>query len=367
MLRINDTRKEITEEKFIEEMKRFPNNVGYIINQYAFPEWLMEKYSEKLDWEAISKYQIFSENFAHKFSYRLNLFEATSKNNDFDFVTTRWSDNFLRKFYKYLNWFYLWGNRSEEFLREFIPLATPLGGVSWGKILRGNNNLREAFLGEFIKVLDVNALCKYQKLSEEFLEKYAVYLPWAIISRYQDHLSEKFIENHSDNMDWHCVALYQKNISEYFLLKHKDKFHFEDIPLNHKLSEDFIWENKHLLNIEFVLEYQIMSKHLCTKLVEWCRDEEKKQDLVPKYLFRRPTLTRDSKIFDIDYPGIYDWHYGYQNYIINTFESIWDKGDSVSWNEFLTKAPHDLIKYIVRRVNDIDNYEAEKGCIKNEK
>jgi len=50
----------------------------------------------------------------------------------------------------------------------------------------------------------------YQKLSEEFIEKYSNKLSWLGISIYQK-LSEEFIKKHSDKLIMNCIYIKYKN------------------------------------------------------------------------------------------------------------------------------------------------------------
>src|SRR3712207_7474710 len=50
---------------------------------------------------------------------------------------------------------------------------------------------------------------KYQKLSEEFIEKHANKVNWFWIGKYQK-LSEAFIEKYKDKLDWEHVSKDQK-------------------------------------------------------------------------------------------------------------------------------------------------------------
>jgi hypothetical protein len=64
-------------------------------------------------------------------------------------------------------------------------------------------------------------ICKYQKLTCEFMEKYYNHLNWGCICYYQK-LSEEFIEKHTDKIDWGYISVHQK-LSYEFINKHIDK------------------------------------------------------------------------------------------------------------------------------------------------
>ena len=91
------------------------------------------------------------------------------------------------------------------------------------KILEEIPNI-EKFFDENIDNFEVDwdYISVYQKLSEEFIEKYIDKVDWWYISKYQK-LSEEFIEKYIDKLNWYCISKYQ-TLSEKFIEKHCDKF-----------------------------------------------------------------------------------------------------------------------------------------------
>ena len=89
-------------------------------------------------------------------------------------------------------------------------------------------------------------ISEYQKLSEEFIEKFRDKIDWGWISEYQK-LSEEFIEKFQDKVDWYGISINQK-LSEEFIEKFQDKVDWGYISIYQKLSEEFI--TKHNLNID---------------------------------------------------------------------------------------------------------------------
>ena len=102
----------------------------------------------------------------------------------------------------------------------------------------------EKFFDENINnfVVDWYFISIYQKLSEEFIEKYCNKVYWYYISVHQT-LSEEFIEKYKDKVEWYYISIYQK-LSESFIEKHKDKIYWNCILLFQKLSEEFIKKYK---------------------------------------------------------------------------------------------------------------------------
>src|SRR5574343_1752697 len=80
----------------------------------------------------------------------------------------------------------------------------------------------EKFFDENMKNFEVylSYISIFQKLSEEFIEKYSDKINWHHISEFQK-LSEKFIEKHCNKVNWWYISQYQK-LSEEFIEKHFD-------------------------------------------------------------------------------------------------------------------------------------------------
>ena len=76
-------------------------------------------------------------------------------------------------------------------------------------------------LSELIENNEWTYISIYQKLSEEFIEKYQDNVNWDAISAYQK-LSEKLIEKYKDKVNWYFISRFQI-LSENFVGKHKNK------------------------------------------------------------------------------------------------------------------------------------------------
>ena len=102
----------------------------------------------------------------------------------------------------------------------------------------------EKFFDENIGNFDINwvYISKYQKLSEEFIEKYNDKVDWSRISSNQK-LSEEFIEKYYDKVDWWNISKYQ-TLSEEFIEKYIDKSNWFWISNYQKLSKEFIEKHK---------------------------------------------------------------------------------------------------------------------------
>ena len=91
-------------------------------------------------------------------------------------------------------------------------------------------------------------ISKHQKLSEDFIEKFADKLYWYHISQYQT-LSEDLIEKLQNKVKWEDrIPKYQK-LSYNFILKHLDKMSANCLFKNPKILQ----ETKELLKITLKL------------------------------------------------------------------------------------------------------------------
>jgi len=111
-----------------------------------------------------------------------------------------------------------------------------------------------------INWLDVSI---FNKLSEDFIEKYKDKISWGYISAYQK-LSENFIEKYKDKVDWSQISEYQK-LSEDFIKKFKDKVDWYHISKFQKLSENFIVKYKDYVYWSLISQYQKLSSFFIKK------------------------------------------------------------------------------------------------------
>ena len=70
----------------------------------------------------------------------------------------------------------------------------------------------------------------YQKLSEEFIEKFQDKVHWKNISLYKK-LSEEFIEKFQDKVHWYNISEFQK-LSEEFIEKFQDKVYWNNFRIS---------------------------------------------------------------------------------------------------------------------------------------
>ena len=217
--------------------KEIKENFGYdfaemnweqISQQYKYlSEDFIEKYADKIDWNAISIYQKLSEDFIDK---------HTNK-------------------------------------------------VYWSAISR-YQKLSEDFIDKHTDKVDWNCISRYQKLSEDFIDKHTNKVYWSAISIYQK-LSEDFIDKHTDRVYWDYISKYQA-ITPEFADKHNIKINnnsqrtadewkkmIEKTGL-YKCHEDYFYAYKNIRNdrySHFNFQYQYLPGEIYDCFSDYSDDE----------------------------------------------------------------------------------------------
>lgn len=106
------------------------------------------------------------------------------------------------------------------------------------------------FIEKYLHLLDMSLILTFQKVNDEFLEKYK--------SRFGDYM-------------WYYISYYQKP-SENFLEKYKDYLYFTPICFNKKLSSKFIDKNIKYFDVSTLIIHQklpiwLIEKHIDLFLV----------------------------------------------------------------------------------------------------
>ncbi len=134
--------------------------------------------------------------------------------------------------------------------------------VDWGYISRFQK-LSEELIEKYADKVIWYRISEYQKLSEEFIEKYIDKVDWDCISKFQT-LSEEFIEKYADKVYWYFISKCQK-LSESFIEKHSNKVNWGCISIYQTLSEKFIEKLDDMVNWYYILLYQKLSKKFIQK------------------------------------------------------------------------------------------------------
>jgi len=118
---------------------------------------------------------------------------------------------------------------------------------------------------------------------------------------YLEPLSEEFIEQNKYLVDWECISEYQP-LSEEFIKQNKDLVHWYCISRYQKLSEEFIERNKDLVDWDCISEYQKLSEEFIERnedLVNWiCISKYQKlsEEFIERNRFRFDVFNEEDKI-----------------------------------------------------------------------
>lgn len=96
-------------------------------------------------------------------------------------------------------------------------------------------------------------ICKYYKLSEEFIGKHYCNIKWFYVSVYQE-LSEELMEKYFDKINLDSISKFQK-LSEEFIVKHFNKLDKYCLRYNENITRNV----KRKLCIDYI---KIKSKRL---------------------------------------------------------------------------------------------------------
>jgi hypothetical protein len=88
---------------------------------------------------------------------------------------------------------------------------------------------------------------------------------WAVICKFYK-LSEDFIEEFHRNVHWRSIFAYQ-NLSEDFIRKFKYKAYFWNIVMHQNLSEEFLVEFIDEIDVRWLRDNKKISKDLKEKII----------------------------------------------------------------------------------------------------
>lgn len=172
---------------------------------------LIKKYSDRLDWVAISCSDKLSSDFVEKYSNKLD-WEVYSQSRWPSDIST---DEFLKKFGKYLCWYCISNNPGE------IP----------------DNILEEKTL----HLMDINELITKRQLSTKIIEKHLKDINWEVLSEYQ-FLSPSFVDKYSDKINWDKLSI-NYSINQTVADKYADKLDWYNVFTHDIYPDLFIREH----------------------------------------------------------------------------------------------------------------------------
>ena len=264
----------------------------------------LARFTNKVGWLSISKYQHLSEDFIREST---DIF-------DWEYISKcqHLSEDFIREFKDYVDWDYIssYHHLSEDFIREFKDR------VSWV------------------------AISKKQHLSEKFIREFANEVDWFCILKNQ-HLSEDFIREFKDKVDWFCISSKYQHLSEGFIREFKNDVEWLYISKNQHLSKEFIEEFKDWLYMRGIADSWLYKSA-----------EEKKKAVMDTGLYE----CHDD--YFIAYKGIRSdrysrWNFQYQYVKGETYET-WcdcsDNEDSFGFSAWTKKGAREYCDELVVRV-----------------
>lgn len=131
---------------------------------------------------------------------------------------------------------------TEDYIRKYMAFA--LDREAWMYLSKGEIPLSDEFVLENIHRMNVHELLKWKRL--DLTTMMANKLPNNIICRYQ-RLTPEYIDEHADAVDWYGVCEYQ-DLPEWLIRKHIDKINWGQISQYQKLSREFVTEFKDRIN-----------------------------------------------------------------------------------------------------------------------
>ncbi|GFX75068.1 hypothetical protein TNCV_4064701 [Trichonephila clavipes] len=92
------------------------------------------------------------------------------------------------------------------------------------------------------KDLEWSTLCRFQKMSEDFMEKHVNLLDWvAVCVSHHQTLSEPFIRKYHEKLDMDLVSSSQK-LSENMIREYEDRVNWRNITRFQSFDENFAME-----------------------------------------------------------------------------------------------------------------------------
>lgn len=191
------------------------------------------------------------------------------------------SNEFIRKYSKYIKWNILLKNRkldknlieqcfqdinvadliiyqslSEDLIEKVINKTNSL----WGEISHFQN-LSENFIDKYKDKLVWAYLLQKGNLSEKFLISHDNYIDWCALSRaYKDKLSDDFLFKYREKVDWDEFSARNKPFSNRMLKRLKKYINWNIYVKTHKLTEKIIERNLNYFDKKRLLTYQYLSE-----------------------------------------------------------------------------------------------------------
>lgn len=115
------------------------------------------------------------------------------------------------------------------------------------KLISLNRSLTDEFIIKYTDYLDWTALMSWKQFDDGIWLDNIDIVPMTIICKYQK-LTPEFIDLHADQIDWHIACEFQE-LPEWLMRKHNDKLDWGQLSWYQKLTKEFINEFKDRINI----------------------------------------------------------------------------------------------------------------------
>jgi hypothetical protein len=186
------------------------------------------------------------------------------------------SEESLKKYWNYIYQYHRYICRYQKLTEDFIDLYGIF--INWPSLSR-NQYLTEDMMKKYCDELDWVEILTFQNLSEEFLTDFVIPrgfdVDWTLMCNHQQ-LSENFIKNNAKFVDWYDISISQ-TLSKEFMIEFANKLNFANLIMYQKnIDEDVIRAYSHEITKE---NYQAIAWQLSeyqnilnTKIIEVIND-----------------------------------------------------------------------------------------------
>ena len=231
-----------------------------------------------VDWYIISKH--INTNLIPRFADKLD-FRIISRNK-------RLPMNILLNYRDRLYWNVISKNLNSYLKFNKISLINFLfefnHELDWYNVFKYNKIPLDQICIDIQSNINLNIICKYQVLSEDFIQKYENLLNWNLISKHQV-LSEDFIQRNENLLNWDLISEHQV-LSEDFIQRNENLINWDLISKFQVLSDEFIWDNIYKVSWSNIFQFQKLNIYSIEKLKE-LPIKLFKTHKIPEYLIKK--------------------------------------------------------------------------------
>lgn len=194
-------------------------------------EDMIRRFQDRVDWGIISAYENLTDEFIREFHYKFNWTALSCANA----IPQRLWIEFGHK----IDWTQMCRIPLQESIIRMFAHVIDLNALCETQILS------DAFMTEFAYVIDQRKICTYQRLSEDYIRKFADVIDWDCACKYQT-LSENLMRVFSHLVNWNTIS-YAQRLSEGFVREFSHLVNWTHISWNQSFSNEFMREHGHLI------------------------------------------------------------------------------------------------------------------------